>query len=78
MLDFSQVRNGKFHKATSRFQLAEAVQEIVNVLKFKAESMGIEVQVTLNIPSAQLYVRTDRHRLQQIILNLLSNALKFT
>ena len=44
ILDFAQLRSGKFRKNTQTFNLADSVQEVVDVLNFKAENMNIDVQ----------------------------------
>ena len=44
ILDFAQVRSSKFRKVSSQFVLKNAVSEVINILKFKAESMQINVE----------------------------------
>ena len=43
ILDFAQMRSGKFRKTMQTFKINESVEEIVDVLKFKAQNMNISV-----------------------------------
>ena len=43
ILDFAQLKSGKFRKDVSFFNIEEAIQEIYLIQKEKAEFMGIEV-----------------------------------
>ena len=44
ILDFAQMRSGKFRKSIQTFNIVESVEEIVDILKFKAQNMNIAVQ----------------------------------
>ena len=44
ILDFAQMRAGKFRKSTQTFNVSDSVQEVVDVLGFKAQNMNIDVQ----------------------------------
>ena len=43
ILDFAQMRSGKFRKSVQTFNVMESVDEIVDVLNFKAQNMNISV-----------------------------------
>lgn len=43
ILDFAQMRASKYRKVASQFHLKEAIHEVINILRFKADSMKIEV-----------------------------------
>ena len=43
ILDFAQMRSGKFRKSTQTFNVVESINEIVDVLNFKAQNMNINV-----------------------------------
>ncbi len=84
MLDLSQLKQGKFRKVATCFDIRQAVSEILTVQEYKAEQMGISIKVKFdNFPAEgaaapDYSICTDEQRLQQILLNYLSNGLKFT
>ena len=41
MLDFAQIKSGKFRKNFTKFNVVESINEIIDVLKFKANTTGI-------------------------------------
>ena len=52
ILDFSQLKSGKFRKDTSNFNIKDAVDEIVQIQKEKAEFCGINLFYDLeNFPT---------------------------
>ena len=44
ILDFGQIKAGKFRKCCSNFNIKEATQEIVLILQYKAEMMGVSLK----------------------------------
>src|SRR6267143_1964243 len=57
-------------------QAGSVVHEVAGALRPLAVNKGLQFEVT--VPEAELVVRTDRRALNQIILNLANNAIKFT
>ena len=77
MLDFSMIINKKFIKKLASFDLASAVNEAADLLRFQIAEKGLELSISLchRLPTR---IFTDADRLKQLILNLLSNAYKYT
>jgi len=77
ILDFSKIEAGKLELENTDFNLTETVEEVVNLLRFKAEEKNILLtsHIDADVPA---YLRGDPTRLRQILLNLLNNAVKFT
>ncbi|MBO0351686.1 PAS domain S-box protein, partial [Phormidium pseudopriestleyi FRX01] len=77
ILDFSKLEAGEMHLETLDFDLYECLQDVVNLFKPQAEDQGITLKLHCedNLPQ---FVRGDPSRLRQILLNLVSNAIKFT
>jgi signal transduction histidine kinase len=76
ILDLSKLAAGKMEVAIGPCSMADVVQEVLATIQPLADSRGIRVAVPP--PDELPRIRTDAHRLRQILLNLLSNAVKFT
>ena len=77
ILDFSKIEAGKMTLEIIDFDLRTAMDEALELVASRAFSKGLNLAclVHANVPSA---LRGDPGRLRQILLNLVSNALKFT
>ena len=77
ILDLSKVEAGKIEVNPEDMSLIELVEPIEYKFRPVADKKGLVFQITIakDVPQR---LHTDAHRLQQIINNLLSNALKFT
>lgn len=77
ILDISQVESGKFAFKPAVFSLEESASGLVNILYQQASDKNILCEVSIrNI--TQEYLFTDKMRLEQIWVNILSNAIKYT
>lgn len=76
ILDLSKVEAGKLVLASRPFNLARVVETVASLMRPTAESKGLELRTVL--PPGPLVFAGDRHRVEQILLNLVSNAVKFT
>ena len=77
ILDLSRIEAGKLELETVAFSLSELFDGAVKLFAERASSKGIELRCCLD-PAAPSYLRGDPHRLRQVLLNLISNAIKFT
>jgi signal transduction histidine kinase len=74
MLDVSRARTGKLAIVPAPFDLVASAQVVVEAIQEQARSSG--VQVTLAAPPA-LPLLGDEFRIEQVITNLLTNALRY-
>ena len=77
ILDFSKIEAGRLAFESIPFDLRACVEEVGDLLAQKAHEKGIEFVIIVP-PQAPLRLMGDPGRLRQIILNLASNAVKFT
>jgi len=77
ILDFSKLEAGQMELDPTTFDLRSTVKESCLVLAEAAHAKGIEIKHWVDAEVPQ-FVRGDRVRLRQILLNLLSNGVKFT
>lgn len=74
LLDVSRISSGRFSLDTSRFDLGDLVKEVVGRFEDELRAAGSSIALDIN---GNLLGSWDRHRLDQVIANLLSNALKY-
>lgn len=77
ILDFSKIEAGKFELDVSRFDLAQTVDDVGRILAATAHKKGLELIVD-RASDVPVELVGDSVRLQQVLLNLGSNAVKFT
>jgi len=77
ILDISKIESGKLTLSESRTQFRETLYETVSMLNTKAVEKRLKLSINID-PQLPTYLIVDEHRLRQIVMNLLSNALKFT
>ncbi|MBF0197253.1 MAG: ammonium transporter [Planctomycetes bacterium] len=77
ILDFSKIEAGKLELEQSNFDLRSCLKGVTDIISFLAESKGIvcHCKFQSDIP---ILVKGDSGRLRQVLLNLASNAVKFT
>ena len=76
LLDISRIVAGKLHLEMEPTDLRWVVKAAVETIRDKAE--GARVQVATNMDNAPLVVNGSPAHLQQVVSNLLTNAIKFT
>ena len=76
ILDASKMSTGNFEISPESFAPAPAIESCANLLALKAREEGVELRLDIgpDLPS----VMADRRAFNQILINLVSNAIKFT
>lgn len=77
ILDYSQMEAGELVVQQERFELRPMVTHAFELFVPRVKSMEIDYRMLLD-PDLPVWVSTDRHRLVQVLVNFLGNALKFT
>lgn len=75
ILDLSKIEEGKTELELSRFSLRNLTDSVILMFKEKAIKHGISLGVELE---EDVEIEADERRIKQVLLNLVSNALKFT
>lgn len=76
ILELSQLESGRFRMSREPFLLSEAVDEAIGVLHSMAEERGVALRS--ETPAGNVVVEADRNLVRNVVLNLGSNAVKFT
>ena len=77
ILDISKIESGKMELVPVKYELKQLIVDLVRTIGFRAESKGLELKIKVEetLPNV-LY--GDDVRIRQIILNILTNAVKYT
>ena len=77
ILDISKIEAGQMELEAVNFSLHSKLEEITNFMVFRAQEKGIELLIEIAEGTPEYYLG-DKVRFRQILLNLLSNSIKFT
>jgi len=77
ILDFSKIENGKLEIEKVPIDLKSIIREVVEMMMFSVNNKNVNLyhKIDPNIPE---YVIGDSLRIKQVLINLVSNAIKFT
>ena len=77
VLDFSKIESGKLQLDAAKTKLLDIVEEVSDLSKYEAHKKGLELVLVVEekVPD---YVWIDPVRFKQVLMNLISNAIKFT
>lgn len=77
VLDVSKIEAGAFTLASDTTDLCQLIHDVYELLNQAACKKGIEFKLDFTFPLPQ-FLQIDGHRLKQVLINLCSNAIKFT
>ena len=77
ILDYSKIEGNKLEIESAPFSLFDTIEKMTSVLTLKAKEKNLQLKVSLDKNVRDILVG-DRLRLQQILFNLIGNAIKFT
>lgn len=76
LLDLARIESGKVELQLVPLVLQPLVESVAATLRLAAQDKGLRLEVEM--PAADVTVWTDRRALQQVMINLTNNAIKFT
>ncbi|MEB3829076.1 PAS domain S-box protein [Phormidium sp. CCY1219] len=77
VLNMSKIEAGRVTLNETNFDLHHLLDSIEDMLKIKAAGKGLQL-ICDRAPEVPQYVKTDESKLRQVLINLLSNGIKFT
>jgi len=77
VLDMSKIESGKFELLHEAFSLKKAMGEVVELIEQRCSEKNISLKADFS-EMKNYYVMGDKLRLNQILINLMGNAIKFT
>lgn len=77
VLDFSKIETGKMDIIASDYSLSSALNDVVLMIQGRAADKGLELRLNID-PAMPDVLRGDEIRIKQVILNFMTNAVKYT
>ena len=77
ILDFSKIEAGKMELLPEKYDFAAFIKELINLVSERAKKKNLTLQLNIN-PKIPKLLYGDSIKLKQCILNLLTNAIKYT
>lgn len=78
ILDHSLFKENKIKLIVTEFSLNHLVSEIIHLFEFQAAQKHVQLKYLKNFVESDIMMISDCRRMKQIIINLVSNSLKFT
>lgn len=76
VLDYSKVESGKDELFEETFPVADTISGVVRMLRERISQQSLVIETTL--PGDEICLHADERKLKQILINLLTNAIKYT
>ncbi len=77
ILDFSTIESGKLELDIASYDISQLAQQVIELIKYESnlKNIDLELNISRDIPK---FVHIDHIRLKQVLINLMSNAVKFS
>ncbi len=75
MLELAKLESGTYKLDMTTFSIGELIQQVYTKLLFSMEEKHLQVNIDVD-PS--IFVKANRSRIEQVVVNLLSNAIRYT
>lgn len=77
ILDLGRIEGKAFHLNNSEFKLDELCQEVFDLFELELKFRKIQFKIDIKTTLKGALITNDRDRLKQVMINLVSNAIKF-
>ncbi|EMA6342017.1 ATP-binding protein [Bacillus cytotoxicus] len=75
MLELAKLESGTYKLEMSTFSIGDLIQQVYTKLLFSMEEKHLQVEMDID---CSIYVKANRNRMEQVVVNLLSNAIRYT
>lgn len=78
IMDLSKIEAGQVNLKRQSFSVTQLINSIRDEFSFKAKEKGIELRLAPSNPKNEIVIQSDSEKIWQILVNFVSNAIKFT
>ncbi len=76
VLDLSKIEAGQLHLSIEQYDLCDSFKSVLQIIQPMAEKKGLELVIDIDFEVC--IIVNDRRRVEQVLINLVNNAIKFT
>ncbi|KJR42703.1 multi-sensor hybrid histidine kinase [Candidatus Magnetoovum chiemensis] len=76
ILDLSKIEAGRMDLELTRFNIIKSIQNILDMLKPQSSDKNVKLEL-INKAAKEVIITSDEQKLQQVLINLIGNAVKF-
>lgn len=77
IIDISKVESGQMEILISEFNILEQIKEVHALFNTEAKGKGIVLDIKNSLPSNEITIKSDNHKINAILVNLVKNAIKY-
>jgi PAS domain S-box-containing protein len=78
IIDISRIESGEIKITITDYAIKEKFEHLFDFFKVEAEHKGLKLILKHTVPSNESVIKTDVHKLDAILINLIKNAIKFS
>jgi len=78
IVEISKIETGDINLVLQEIDISEVMQDHLEFFTLQANEKGLELKVKEQITGSQAIIKTDKHKVDGILMNLIRNAIKFT
>lgn len=77
IIDISKVESGQMEIVISEFTVLEQIKEVHALFSTEAKAKGLSLHLKNSLPSNEMTIKSDNHKINAILVNLVKNAMKY-
>lgn len=78
IIEMSKIESGESKTILEEVNISQIIQNNYSFFRLQTDKKGINLKVSENVTGSAAVIKTDKHKIESILINLIKNAIKFT